>query len=106
MRPMNRTGRRARGWRFARIALSVAGVLALAALPLDGGPRATFFALSAVSLAVAIYCVADILLLTRSSEPTEPGEDPTHTRLPPSPVTLIQDPDSTPATSLERTRDR
>jgi hypothetical protein len=105
-RPMIGRGRRDRGWRFVLIALSAAGVFALAALLLDKEPRAVFFGLSIVSVAVAAYCVSDILLLTRSGEPIEPGEDPTHTPLPQSPVTLIHDPRSTSDTTLERTHER
>jgi len=98
--------RRDRGWLFVLIALAAAGVFALAALLLDEAPRAVFFGLSIVSVAVAAYCVSDILLLTRSFEPIEPGEDPTHTPLPQSPVTLIHDPRSTSDITLERTHER
>ena len=98
--------RRDRGWRFVLIALAAAGVFALAALLLDEAPRTVFFGLSIVSVAVAAYCVSDILLLTRSFEPIEPGEDPTHTPLPQSPVTLIHDPRSTSDITLERTHER
>jgi hypothetical protein len=88
------------------IAFSIAGVFALEALLLDGEPRSIFFGISIVSAAVAFYCGSEILLLTRSSEPIEPGEGPTHTPLPQSPVTLFHDPGSTPDSSPEGTREK
>jgi len=97
--------RRHRGWRFVVVAFGSGVACAFAALILRDEPRAIAAGLSLLAVAVAAYCSLDILLLTRSFEPIEPGEGPDYAPLPQSPVTLVHDPDAPPNTSLERTRE-
>src|SRR5690349_25159827 len=94
-----------RGWKFVLVAFSGAVACGLAAFILDEQPRAVFAGLTVLLIAVAAYCALDILLETRSFDPVEPGEGPSHTPLPQSPITLVHDPGSPPNTSLERTRE-
>jgi hypothetical protein len=67
----------------------------------DGDARVALIGVGLLCAIAAAYCMLDVLLFTRSNDLLDVGETPSFTPLPPSPVTLVHDPNSKPRVSPE-----